>query len=172
MQDLLDANKDLRFLKANADVGLYFGFDGRWSDLRVGGYSDASWASRVDGSSQGGYVVFVGPAGELDAGTPTPFVAMEWASKKLQRLCRSSLSAEAQAAALGVDALAWVKVYITLSLRPDFSQDCTLCAFSKEVMTYLGESPARTRSASTTRRGRRPLAGASPRSARRSRSRS
>ncbi|CAK0823245.1 unnamed protein product [Prorocentrum cordatum] len=128
VQDLLDANKDSRLLKANADVGLYFGFDRPWSKLRVGGYSDASWASRPDGSSQGGYQIFVGPEDELNAGTPTPFVAMEWASKKLVRLCRSSLSAEAQAAAL-----MWVKVFLAVSLRPDLGHDT--------AMTYLGESP-------------------------------
>ncbi|CAK0890715.1 unnamed protein product, partial [Prorocentrum cordatum] len=132
VQDLLDANKDLRFLKANADVGLYFGFDKPWSELRVGGCSDASWASRPDGSSQGGYQIFVGPEDELNAGTPTPFVAMEWAPKKLARLCRSSLSAEAQAAAMGADSLMWVRVFLTLSLRPDLGHDA--------AMTYLGES--------------------------------
>ncbi|CAK0791252.1 unnamed protein product [Prorocentrum cordatum] len=121
VQDLLDANKDLRLLKANADVGLYFGFDRPWSELRVGGYSDASWASRPDGSSQGGYQIFVGPEDELNAGAPTPFVAMEWASKKLVRLCKSSLSAEAQAAAMGADSLMWVKVFLALSLRPDLA---------------------------------------------------
>ncbi|CAK0872984.1 unnamed protein product, partial [Prorocentrum cordatum] len=76
VQDLLDANKDLRFLKANADVGLYFGCDKAWSQVRVGNYTDASWASRRDGSSQGGYAIFIGPADELDASTPAPFVAM------------------------------------------------------------------------------------------------
>ena len=123
MQDLLDANKDLRFLKANADVGLYFGFDKAWSELRVGGFSDASWASRLDGSSQGGYAIFAGPADDLSNGTPTPFVCLEWDSKKLVRLCRSSLSAAAQAAALGVDSLMWVKIYLTLSLRPDLTPE-------------------------------------------------
>ncbi|CAK0883894.1 unnamed protein product [Prorocentrum cordatum] len=89
VQDLLGANKDLRFPKANAD--------------------------------------------ELNAGTPTPFVAMEWASKKLVRLCRSSLSSEAQAAAMGADSLMWVNVFLALSLRPDLGRDA--------AMTYLGESP-------------------------------
>ncbi|CAK0900583.1 unnamed protein product [Prorocentrum cordatum] len=133
VQDLLGANKKIRLLKAHADVGLHFGFDRPWSELRVGGYSDAGRASRPDGSSQGGYQIFVGPADELNAGTPTPFVAMEWASKKLARLCRSSLSAEAQAAAMGADSLMWVKVFLALSLRPDLGRDA--------AMTYLGEPP-------------------------------
>ncbi|CAK0841512.1 unnamed protein product, partial [Prorocentrum cordatum] len=133
VQDFLDANKDLRFLKAHADVGLHFEFDTAWSDLRVGSYTDANWTSRHDGSSQGGNAIFIGPADELNAGTPTPFVAMEWASKKLQRLCRSSLSAEAQAAASGADSLMWVKVSLAWNLHPDMELE--------EAMVYLEESP-------------------------------
>ncbi|CAK0834201.1 unnamed protein product [Prorocentrum cordatum] len=79
VQDFLDAYKDLRFRKASADVGLYFGFDKAWSDQRVSSYTDASWASRHDGDSQGGHAIFVGPADKLNAGTPTHFVAVEWA---------------------------------------------------------------------------------------------
>ncbi|CAK0813777.1 unnamed protein product, partial [Prorocentrum cordatum] len=133
VQDMIDANKDLRFLKANADVGLHFSFYEPWSAMRIGTYSDASWASRPDGSSQDGYQIFIGPAEELERGTPTQIVAMEWASKKSQSLCRSSLSAGAQAAALGVDSLMWVKIYVALSLRPDLTGD--------EAMTHFGQSP-------------------------------
>ncbi|CAK0788562.1 unnamed protein product, partial [Prorocentrum cordatum] len=116
-KDLLDANN------ANADVGLYFGFDKAWSNLRVGNYTDASWASRHDCNLQGSYAISIGPADELNAGTPAPVVAME----------RGSLSAEAQAAALGAESLMLVKVYLAWSLRPDLELE--------EVMTYLGESP-------------------------------
>ncbi|CAK0886983.1 unnamed protein product, partial [Prorocentrum cordatum] len=126
VQDLLDANKDLRFLKANADVGLYFGFDKAWGELRVGVYSDATRRVAIRSSLDP-------TTDDLRNGNPTPFVGMEWASKKLVRLCRSSLSAEAQAAALGVDSLMWVKIYLTLSLRPEFKPD--------QAMLYLGESP-------------------------------
>ncbi|CAK0875283.1 unnamed protein product, partial [Prorocentrum cordatum] len=132
-QDMIDANKDLRFLNANAGVGLCFSFDEPWNAMRIGAYSDAGWASRPDGSSKGGYQIFIGPADELETGTPTPIVAMEWASKKLQRMCRSSLSTEAQAAALGVDSLMLVKIYAALSSRPDLTGD--------EAMTYFGQSP-------------------------------
>ena len=58
---------------------------------------------------------------------------MDWASKKLQRLCRSSLSAEARASALGVYALARTGIYQALSLRPDLSSDA--------AMQYFGQSP-------------------------------
>ncbi|CAK0811747.1 unnamed protein product, partial [Prorocentrum cordatum] len=101
--------------------------------LQVGSYTDASWASRHGGSSQGGYAIFIGLAEELNAGTPTPFVALEWASKKIQRLCRSSLSAEAAAAALGADSLTWVKVYLAWSSRPGLELE--------KAMVCLGETP-------------------------------
>ncbi|CAK0828215.1 unnamed protein product [Prorocentrum cordatum] len=132
-QDLLDANKDLRFLMANARVGLHFGLNEARSQLRRGSCTDANWASRHDGGSQGGHAIIFGPADELDAGTPAPFVAMEWASTKLQRLCGSSLSAEAQAAAWGTDSLMRVKVYLARSLRPDLELE--------EAMVHLGTSP-------------------------------
>ena len=64
---------------------------------------------------------------------PAPFLAMEWASERLQRLRRSSLFAEAQAAALGIDALMRVKIYLALGLRP--------APTSHEAMRYLNQSP-------------------------------
>ncbi|CAK0862702.1 unnamed protein product [Prorocentrum cordatum] len=90
-------------------------------------------ANKKNTAPEGGYQIFVGPEDELNAGTPTPFVAMEWASKNLARLCRSSLSAEAQAAAMGADSLMWLKAFLALSLRPDLGHGA--------AMTYLGESP-------------------------------
>ena len=75
----------MRFPKDFADAGLCFGFEQDWGDLLVGAYPDARCASRPGGSSLGGRVIFIGPADELDAGKPTPFVAVEWTSKKLRR---------------------------------------------------------------------------------------
>ena len=50
--DILEANKSLRFLKQSADIPLRFEKLGEMSELRIGIYTDASWASRPDGSSQ------------------------------------------------------------------------------------------------------------------------
>ncbi|CAK0802743.1 unnamed protein product [Prorocentrum cordatum] len=142
-QDMIDANKDLRFLKANADVGLRFGFDKPWSAMRTGACSDASCASRPGGGSQGGCRIFIGPAEELEAGTLAPIVAREWDPKKLRRLCRSSLSAEVQAAALGVDSLMRVKIYVALSQSPFIADAKCIHGASRSVTAGLGVAEKR-----------------------------
>ena len=105
--DAAEANKTLRFLKENSDIPMKFS---RVADddneLRLGVYTDASWASRPDSSSQGGYYVFVMDQGGLD-GEARPLICLDWGSRKLPRVCRSSLSAEAQACANAVDRLEW-----------------------------------------------------------------
>eukprot|EP00959_Pyramimonas_sp_CCMP1952_P459290 9478012-Pyramimonas_sp.AAC.1 len=80
---LLEANKSLRFLKA----------------------SGASWATRPDCESQGGYVIFAVEDERIDDGQPTFLVVIAWTSKELVRIGRSSLTGEAQAAANAVGAL-------------------------------------------------------------------
>ncbi|CAK0876399.1 unnamed protein product [Prorocentrum cordatum] len=110
--------KELANFRALADARLHFGFDKAWINLRVGSYTGASWANGRDGSSQGGHAIFIGPADELNASTATPFAAIEWAPRKLQRLCKSSLSAE---------------VYLAWSLRPDLELE--------EAMVHTGGSP-------------------------------
>ena len=74
------------------------------NELRLGVYTDASWASRPDFSSQGGYYVFVMDQGGLD-GEARPLICLDWGSRKPPRVCRSSLSAEAQACANTMDRL-------------------------------------------------------------------
>ena len=45
VEDLLEANKTLRFLKSNGDLKLHFEDIGPLSSWRIGVYTDASWAS-------------------------------------------------------------------------------------------------------------------------------
>ena len=55
---IIEANKHLRFLKANADVGICARkVVDRLSDLRFAVLTDAAWGVRTDGTSQGGYMV-------------------------------------------------------------------------------------------------------------------
>ena len=71
----------------------------------------------------------------LKTGEARPLVVVDWASRKLPRVCRSSLAAEAQAACIAVDALEWAKVFIGALLNPGRRiDDPTMC---KE----MGESP-------------------------------
>ena len=105
--DATEANKTLRFLKENADIPMKFSkIVDEDNDFRLGVYTDASWASRPDSSSQGGYYVFLFDQGGMD-GQARPLMCLDWGSRKLPRVCRSSLSAESQACATAVDRLEW-----------------------------------------------------------------
>ena len=56
ISDLVELNKSLRFMKANADVGLvYDAIVENLTEMRLGLYWGASWATKPEGSSQGGY---------------------------------------------------------------------------------------------------------------------
>ena len=85
LKTLPETNKTLRFYKSNADVGVH--------------------ATHM-ATSVGGFVV--GPAlrQALD-GKESPFVLLDWYSKHLNRINRSSLNKEAQAAGACVDIIKW-----------------------------------------------------------------
>ena len=64
-------------------------------------YSDASYANLPDGGSQGGYVVFL--ANESERVSP-----ITWTSRKLRRVCRSTITAETMATLDAIDVCAWL----------------------------------------------------------------
>ena len=135
VSDILDSNKTLRFAKEAVEIyAMKFQRYGRLDEIAFGVYSDAAWAVRPDGSSQGGMIVFIATESEMESEEPFPLTVVNWASKKLPRMCRSSLSAETQAAANAVDELGWTKVMWYLMLWPSTkptSED--LLAASKSV---------------------------------------
>ena len=132
---LLEANKSLRFLKSSGDVGIRVRYVSSWEKLRLGVYWDASWATRPNGESQGGYLIFAIEDDRIDDGQPTFLVILDWASKKLVRICRSSLAGEAQAAANAVDALEFAKTMLTTMLFPNMQLT------GAEMLQVLGRSP-------------------------------
>eukprot|EP00435_Cladocopium_sp_Y103_P013907 s4786_g3.t1 len=107
--ELLEANKTLRYAKETSDIHLHIRAHGRLEELRFGIYSDASWSTRPDGSSQGGWLVFVATEEEINGSKPFPLTILDWTSRKLPRVCRSCLSAEVQTLSGAVDNLEWVK---------------------------------------------------------------
>ena len=134
--DMLEPNKSLRFMKTNADVGLTFdAIVEHLKDIRLGLYWDASWATRPDGPSQGGYMIFLTTDAAAKEGYPMPLIIMDWASKKLPRVSRSSLSSEAQSGATAIDALEWAKTMLALILNP------TLNLADAGTARTIGESP-------------------------------
>jgi len=71
-------------------------------------YCDASFANLPDGSSQGGYIIFI--ADEKNNVSP-----ITWCSKKLPRVCRSTLAAEVMAIIETVDMCCWLrKIFVDI----------------------------------------------------------
>ena len=65
-------------------------------------------------------LMFLPNQDEVRGETPFPVTVIDWSSKKLIRMCRSSLSAEAQSATIAVDELEWTKVFMAAG-RPKCS---------------------------------------------------
>ena len=134
VKDMLEANKCLRFLK-EVVKGYVFTIrcHGPLEALRIGVYCDAAWSVRPDGSSQGGMLMFLANADEVSGEHPFPLTVIDWSSKKLVRMCRSSLSAEAQSATIAIDELEWAKVFFAAMLNPfiPIQEDQTMHVFQE-----------------------------------------
>ncbi len=111
------ANKALRFAKSNADVGLDYRKIGKKDEITLVAHSDASFACRSDHTSQGGYMVVMVPK-EVANGMAGHYVVVDWRSWKLQRVARSTLCAESQAASEAADALLYTTTFWNLLWRP------------------------------------------------------
>ena len=135
VQDIVEANKILRFAKEVVQkYEMRMSKHGAFEKIRYSAYCDAAWATRQDNSSQGGYLIFVANETELTQGKPMPLTIVDWASRKLQRMCRSSLAAEAQSAAIAVDELEWMKVFNAAMINPLVEIE------SEEVLLMTGQS--------------------------------
>ncbi|CAK0839863.1 unnamed protein product [Prorocentrum cordatum] len=91
---LLQANKLIRRTKFEATEEL---IKEKHANPCAVGYSDAAWNVRRDGSSQGGFLIFLTDY-TLMQNREAPISLLAWASAKLPRVCRSSSAAEVQAA--------------------------------------------------------------------------
>ena len=125
----LEANKLLKFAKENDDVGLTFA-PLRLSEVCLVTAFDASFGCRPDGTSQGGFLVMLAPRRILE--TEEDFYhILDWKSQKLPRVARSSLAAEAQAAACAADSTEFVCRYFEHLKKPNL----TLAELLKEKST-------------------------------------
>ena len=111
---IIEANRAVSKLK-KSNVSLTFKKLGSPKDLSVEVYTDATHASLSDGSSQGGFVIFLkGKSGQT--------VPMSWRSRKIQRVTKSPLASETSALADGADAAslisAMVKEVFNLQSQP------------------------------------------------------
>ena len=73
-------------------------------DWRIICVSDAGWCTRTNGQSQGGYLLRLAHKDILDQ-KPAPCWVVDWSSKKLRQVVRSSIAAETLAAQNGLDAI-------------------------------------------------------------------
>ena len=114
------ANKLLRFAKANSDVGLQFSDLGQLHELCMIALSDAAWGVRKNHESQGGYFVLLMNVKALQGQLDQPYVVLDWRSYKLPRISRSSLNSEAQACAGAMDALEYLLIFWHGYMTPGF----------------------------------------------------
>lgn len=84
-----DANRALKKMKNNS-LSLHFPCLGDPKRLEVLAFSDATYASLPDGSSQGGHIVLL-------KGENNQIAPISWQSKKLDRVTKSPLASEALA---------------------------------------------------------------------------
>ena len=74
----------------------------------------------------------------MNAGKPFPLTIISWHSRKLNRMCRSSLSAEAQSAASAIDEVEWTKIFAAGMVSPYIS------IADEGVLQMFGPTPALT----------------------------
>lgn len=106
VEDLLETNKLIRMQRKYADTPLKFSSQIKQPILVT--YTDASWACRADGSSQGGQLTVLADKSIL-SGERSYFSILSWQSRKLVRKARSSTSAEVQMEANATDSHEFIK---------------------------------------------------------------
>ena len=88
VQDLVEAYKTLRFAKANSDVCRVFSkICDNPDSVTFIFMTDAAWAVRRDGSSQGGYLIIAADRRVLQ-GETVKYIVVDWRSWKLPRVSR------------------------------------------------------------------------------------
>ena len=70
--------------------------------------ADAGWCTRANGESQGGYILCLTTKDIMKNKEP-PVWIVDWSSKKLRRVVRSSVAAETMSGQNGLDAIEWIQ---------------------------------------------------------------
>ena len=162
VKDLQEANRTLHEAKTNADVTIKYQSIEK-KDLRFVTFSDASFASEKNHSSHQGLLIMASHK-NIANNQEGPVNPIIWASRKIQKVAVSTLSAEAMSLASAVDSLSWVRLFIDntcewklgdktlLKLPPAFSTLCekdltdpneSLCQ-SKQALDRIETSEATT----------------------------
>ena len=119
VQTLLSANKVLRETQEQAEVCIYF-LPISPQELTFVSFGDASFASSKNLNSHQGAIVCATDS-RLNKNVEAPLSPLVWTSKKIPRVVRSTLSAEAYAMSKAVDMLGWMRALWGVVHVPDFS---------------------------------------------------
>ena len=118
VQTLLQANKALREAQEHHQVCIYFRAIPT-EQLTFVAFGDASFASSKNLNSHQG-VLICATNDRLNQNLEAPVSPMTWSSKKIPRVVRSTLSAEAYAMSKAVDLLGWVRALWGVIHVPNF----------------------------------------------------
>ena len=110
--ELQKANKLIRQAQRDSGLPIHIPYI-PVNELSFAAFSDAAWAVRPDGSSQGGLLLF-STSHDLAKGKEAPVGIIDWKSWKLGRKVRSSLAAESQAMADVVDTLNFIRLLLLM----------------------------------------------------------
>ena len=88
------------------------------SDVTFCAFSDASFESTKGNPSRQGTLIFA-TDGKLVANCRTVICPMAWSSRKIPRVVRSTLSAEAVALGSALDRLSWIRIFWELMKNPE-----------------------------------------------------
>ena len=106
VHDLMESNKAVRWQRRCSHVKLSFPHQVR--DSLIVTFCDASWATRRDGSSQGGALTVLMNKETL-SGKLNRFSVLSWTSRRPRHVAGSSTSAEFQLTGSGLDEHEFIK---------------------------------------------------------------
>ena len=115
---LIAANKVLRECQENSQVKICFRHI-PVSEVTHISFGDASFASPKQLSSFQGTIIFA-TDGKMDRNEQAPISRLTWSSKKIARVVRSTLSAEAFSMSRSVDKLGWMRLLWGVITRDGF----------------------------------------------------
>ena len=134
VEHLLQVNKLIREQRHHCETALKFSSSIERPVLIT--YTDASWACRMDGSSQGGQLTLLADMGVLQ-GRRSEFSLLSWQSRKLARIARSSTSAEVQMASNATDSHEFTKQVLIEWFNSDKVEHVNMESRMREIPSIL-----------------------------------
>jgi hypothetical protein len=135
IQTLLSCNKVLREAQEHSDVQIYFRSIPP-DQLTHVSFGDASFASPKQLSSFQGTLICA-TTSKLHENVDAPLSPLSWSSKKISRVVRSTLSAEAYSMSRSVDRLGWLRLLWGVMLIPQFPWQMPSKAYAQLPMGII-----------------------------------